>query len=1077
MVVRSRCTGMQRKSRDLIVCALLITAAHGPAIAQGRPADPARVAASVARDTVHVQIVPQQTDGIVAAAAWTGDDRFVATVHPIARNVIVWDVARRHIVNRIDFPLFRPEANIDVWDATVKNATVLVVRANIRDLDGSFCTAVTMQIDLARADPWQVDTGEPMGPCLASGRQHDVVASHDGRLKLDYSDYPARIKTSGGKPLRDLAKPEPTMAFGAARSPDGQRIALINDGDDVAPAPGEGRHTRVTIFDLANWKISASFRVDGYYSQVAWLDDDRLFLPANDISGAASQMPDMNSASLIMDAQSGQTLSPQIDVRCSTLALPGGALIGIGGSTCPDAAVVGQQLERFDPKAGWKPFGSVNFGAAFIDMLAATPDGKTLIVITGAYPPDSSTPQQPAPAAAPIQPSIYAIDAKAGTLIASAPMPPGTTSAQIDFMPDSSAIGIRVDLQNYRWTMTDAAPVAIGDAETPVARLARETATGTGAGWYEQTADTTNAPISAVRVEDGKREARVLFDNVVAEGSIPDSPLRWVVTSLDGIVLWRPRPDMPFASPEVLRTYIFDSRHFLTLAPDGRYDTDLGADSPYFRWVVSDAPLQSLGPQTFMRNFFEPVLGPKLMTCTVVDNCGKILRLIADVATLNRVLPHVSITRVRQKSASNVAQVDVEVRMGRKASSPNGRTRSDGYDLRLFRDGSLVSRSPDADPDAVLFDKAKWRSDNHLAVNHAGVTRKSFTVRMPSGSAPVEFTAYAFNEDRVKSDTATRISETPRPVRHARRVYVVALGIDDYSLQRLRLNFAASDARLISARLATLPGGEATHLLTLADDGAPGSPKITRANLADVFGILGGQPRKAALARLAAQGIDASMLDVAGPDDAVVISFSGHGWADPQGNFYLLPADAVWPDETATPDIATLVSTADMSRFLRRIDAGEIALIIDACHSAASVASGGFRAGPMGDAGLGQLAFDKRMRILAAAQADDVALESATLRQGLLTFALASEGLTATGGMADGNGDGVIALDEWLRYATRRLPALSRDVRAGRISSKTTAARGVVFLNQTDAPTATQEPALFDFTEMPSSLVLRRLAP
>ena len=40
-------------------------------------------------------------------------------------------------------------------------------------------------------------------------------------------------------------------------------------------------------------------------------------------------------------------------------------------------------------------------------------------------------------------------------------------------------------------------------------------------------------------------------------------------------------------------------------------------------------------------------------------------------------------------------------------------------------------------------------------------------------------------------------------------------------------------------------------------------------------------------------------------------------------------------------------------------------MIIDACHSAGSVEHEGFKPGPMGSRGLGQLAYNKRMRILA----------------------------------------------------------------------------------------------------------------
>jgi hypothetical protein len=169
-----------------------------------------------------------------------------------------------------------------------------------------------------------------------------------------------------------------------------------------------------------------------------------------------------------------------------------------------------------------------------------------------------------------------------------------------------------------------------------------------------------------------------------------------------------------------------------------------------------------------------------------------------------------------------------------------------------------------------------------------------------------------------------------------------------------------------------------------------------------------------------------------------------------------------------------LISSAEITRWLRPIDAADIALIIDACHSAASVDAGGFKPGPMGDAGLGQLAYDKGIRILAATQADDVALEDSRLRQGLLTFALAGEGITARGGMADLDGDRSITLDEWLRYATQRLPSLSGDVRLGRFATTASGERGFGRINETSArPPRLQEPSLFDFTGAPSTVVLR----
>ena len=257
-----------------------------------------------------------------------------------------------------------------------------------------------------------------------------------------------------------------------------------------------------------------------------------------------------------------------------------------------------------------------------------------------------------------------------------------------------------------------------------------------------------------------------------------------------------------------------------------------------------------------------------------------------------------------------------------------------------------------------------------------GGTEIRFTVALPTapGTEAADFSAYAFNDDRVKSDTAHAAYRRPAVEAAPRRAFVVTIGIDAYDDPRLKLNFSANDARLVADRLAAIPDYE-VHRLSLA--GATGADgKTTRVTRADIVALL---------ASLTGDGPDAAR-----PDDIVIISFSGHGWADPAGNFYLFPADRVWPAGAAAPDLATLISSGDLAQLLLPVRAAEITLVIDACHSAASVAASGFKPGPMGDAGLGQLAFDKGIRILAASQADDVALESAVLRQGLLTFALAS---------------------------------------------------------------------------------------
>ena len=561
---------------------------------------------------------------------------------------------------------------------------------------------------------------------------------------------------------------------------------------------------------------------------------------------------------------------------------------------------------------------------------------------------------------------------------------------------------------------------------------------------------------------------------------------------------------------------------FFAIDPDGRYDTNLAPDTAAVRWTVSDAPLQSLAPQTFMRDYYQPGLMRRLLECSASpgENCASRFPPVRALASLNRVLPQVRIVGVRQGKSPTEAIVSVEVAAGRDDGAANGKTTTGVYDVRLFRNNRLVRHHPDqvyadverriaeldriskaplpgetpfafvqANPDfsqrrpeyvaeGMRKDIALWRTLSEVKPDPAkGYPVLDFVVKLPTvaGTEESVFSAYAFNEDRVKSDTAAATYLRPPTAARKPRAFVVSIGIDAYDSPRLQLQFAASDADLIATRLAEIPGYEVRRLTLAGKRSADGkTAHITREAIEIMFSAMGGADVPVSAGYLESLGIDASQLDHVQPDDIVIVAFSGHGWADPQGNFYLLPADAKWPDGADAPDTATLLSSANLSVYLSSIPAAEIALVIDACHSAASVDGGDFRPGPMGDSGLGQLAFDKGIRILAATQSDDVALEDPVLRQGLLTYALAGEGITASGGKADGDGDGRITIDEWLAYATKRMPSLGSDVRLGRLTTDASGARGWVRANAAATKPVVQEPSLFDFNAKPSGVVLKQ---
>jgi hypothetical protein len=113
----------------------------------------------------------------------------------------------------------------------------------------------------------------------------------------------------------------------------------------------------------------------------------------------------------------------------------------------------------------------------------------------------------------------------------------------------------------------------------------------------------------------------------------------------------------------------------------------------------------------------------------------------------------------------------------------------------------------------------------------------------------------------------------------------------------------------------------------------------------------------------------------------------------------------------------------------------------------------------MGSRGLGQLAYDKGMRVLAASQAEEVALESAQLKQGILTYALLEEGLRV-GRANTAPPDEEITMSEWLAWGVQRVPALYAELANGSFVG----ARGFTESESSGgARPAVQQPQLFDF--------------
>jgi hypothetical protein len=363
-----------------------------------------------------------------------------------------------------------------------------------------------------------------------------------------------------------------------------------------------------------------------------------------------------------------------------------------------------------------------------------------------------------------------------------------------------------------------------------------------------------------------------------------------------------------------------------------------------------------------------------------------------------------------------------------------------------------------------------------LITNRAEVT---------SGNKSVIFSAYAFNNDKVKSQTAAvNYSLAFPPMTKPGRAYVIAFGVNSYQDSRWNLKYAAPDARsygtdLVPALTATGAFSQVNFVPMIADSQVKADElPATKAALHAVLDTLSGRaPKDASLAT----AISKLKLEKTGPDDFVLLAFSCHGDTDRKtGEYFLFPKD-IGPDQSQglTPDLERHgISSAELTDWLRDVDAGFLTMVIDSCHSAA--ASGeNFKPGPMDSPGLGQLAYYKKMCLLSASQVHDVAKERNDLGHGLLTYALLHEGLLQR--LADvAPKDGTITWKKLLRFSVEEVPFLDAQESAQRSALMRKTKLGVVSDGRREvegdfedhAPHTRQMPDLQDFSRDDRDLTL-----
>lgn len=734
------------------------------------------IAALVAWPADAASVVPRvvlQVDhpAVANVADASADGRIIVTASSGDNSVLLREAATGNIIDRLNlpyannhFPAFdRLTVAPDMRRATIAGWGYAPYSDPI---PGGITIeqAETLTVDLRLRRVVATVTGKPVrkparakfGPRPLAGRSLPGIGilgyGPRGRLQLSPAAGPSRV--IGRAAARSFAV--------ASVSRDGTRLAMLSH-KRLAPRRWT---TTVETLSLGGAQAGPSVTVPGFFDRIVWIDADTALLANENAIGAFVyetvdyEAPDH---ALIVDLAVGRTVR-DIPARCAVVAARG-RLIGIGrradcralGLDEPDTATE-RGLWQLDPRlkdSTWQRVAVAGLEGVRLERLAAYPDGRRIVVARDTGNRNSAL-------------EVVDLDLARVTdridLVEQDEL--GNRVGSLAVSSDGRRVVGTGTMLFFSWAPGRRTLDFRQESSTDLLASDGQTLFAGAAGMQMLRVDAA----SGAFLPDLTVDAALAFD------FLPGKPVFVSLSQNGGARFWDTR-----TWTELLTVYSFAGGRFFAVDPAGRYDTNLGPDTNELRWLMDDAPLQSLGAQTFMRNLYEPGLLRRTLAC-IERGCAAEFPQLPSMADLNRVLPEVAIVEVVQQ------------------------------------------------------------------------------------------------------------------------------------------------------------GG--------------------------------------------------------------VAAFSGHGTTLGR-EFYLLPSDTV-DDAAGAPVPDTMISSVELTAWLRQLDAGEIAFVIDACHSAASVDAGGFKPGPMGDPGLGQLAFDKGIRILAATQANDVALEDGKLGHGLLSFAL-NEGL---GGRADADGNG-----------------------------------------------------------------------
>ena len=443
----------------------------------------------------------------------------------------------------------------------------------------------------------------------------------------------------------------------------------------------------------------------------------------------------------------------------------------------------------------------------------------------------------------------------------------------------------------------------------------------------------------------------------------------------DGTIRWHRLSD----GQELLALFVHAKDHrWVAWTPRGYYTASAGGED-LIGWHVNRSWTEVahfFSAQHFRDRFYRPDIVQRVLqtldedqAIAEADRVGNTARQEKDITKL---LPPV-LEILSHKDGDAFSRPEVVLRYA--ATSAGGEKIND---VDVYLDGSRVSSRGAA--------SAKTRGFVPVLNNEGEAT--TLTLQLPRRSVKVTLVARSGDKSsEPRSVQLTWTGATAEP-RLKRRLLALLIGVSDYKLKSLKLDFAHSDALNLARALKAQEGMAFTtvvsNVLTNADSNA---------------------------IRRGFDWLNANAQD----GDLTVILLSGHGTTR-NNTFYFLPAEAD-PANLST----TAISGHEIVGTIQGLPGGKL-LLIDACRAGGGLTPVGMSPIPVD---MNKLANDMGQPVGAvffgSSGAGELSYEDSKLKAGVFTAALI-EGLS---GRTDSNGDGKIETDQMLVWLRKRIPELT----------------------------------------------------